>query len=807
MAMSPELVLASDLEAIYIGNLNTVDENLVLPALGAGGSVFTWESGEERFITAEGVVHRPLHGMGNRKVKLTVTASYEGVTAQRVFEATVIQQKRETVVTWIRPVEVSVRPGEEVKLPAFAVVKCKDGRQITLPVVWDALPQADELRVSDKRNPVESAAGSSKTPEEFVVSGHVQGTPMLASAKITVSDLPADTAAFAPGRLIQFAPVRDVELLPGTVFYDYQQNMLKNLLAKDDDSMLYNFRAASGLPTRGASPMTGWDAADCKLKGHTTGHYMSGLALAYAATGDARFLKKIIYMLESLKEVQEAFAASGKVHVGFFSAYDEEQFDLLEVYTKYPEIWAPYYTLDKIMSGLYDIYRCTGLKLALQLESDLGDWVYERLSRLPQTQLDRMWSMYIAGEVGAMLGTMVKLYEMTGSEKHLAAARLFYNEKLYYPMSQNCDTLEDMHGNQHIPQAVGAVEMFRATGEAEYWQISRNFWEIVTGHHIYVNGGVGETEMFHAPDSTCRFLSEKSEESCASYNMLRLTGEVFAYTGDARMLDYYDNTLRNHLMSSCSHASDGGTTYFLPLSPGGQKSFSDGSENTCCHGTGLESRFRYMEHMYGTDHRYYYVNLLIDSRVNHDGMSLEVRTLPDERISVKILRNTDHRLKIHVPAWAGEELGVEVQTGSQGTVEAETDGVPRKKVCRMGGQPEEIRFGDRKLQMTYADGYLMIDGTEDVAESKKPACGLLRGTEVILTLPMQVRILTNASDESLVNVAYGPTLLAAVSEREEFLTAPKSLKRTGAMEFTDGCVKMIPLNRVDREKYHVYFRR
>ena len=75
-------------------------------------------------------------------------------------------------------------------------------------------------------------------------------------------------------------------------------------------------------------------------------------------------------------------------------------------------------------------------------------------------------------------------------------------------------------------------------------------------------------------------------------------------------MDYYENTLCNHVLSSMSHAYDGGTTYFMPLRPGGQKEFST-EENTCCHGTGLESRFRYMEDIYMDSQESVYINLYI----------------------------------------------------------------------------------------------------------------------------------------------------------------------------------------------------
>ena len=124
-------------------------------------------------------------------------------------------------------------------------------------------------------------------------------------------------------------------------------------------------------------------------KGHTTGHYLSGLALAYAATGDERILEKINYMVSELRICQKAFEGKEGYRPGFLSAYSEEQFDLLEQYTKYPEIWAPYYTLDKIMSGLYDCLTLASCHLAGEILFPMADWVYDRLSRLDHSVLNK----------------------------------------------------------------------------------------------------------------------------------------------------------------------------------------------------------------------------------------------------------------------------------------------------------------------------------------------------------------------------------------------------------------------------------
>ena len=54
--MNAAEIIKKDLDAIYIGNLSTVDDDLTLPENGKYGAQFTWETGEERFIDNTGKV-------------------------------------------------------------------------------------------------------------------------------------------------------------------------------------------------------------------------------------------------------------------------------------------------------------------------------------------------------------------------------------------------------------------------------------------------------------------------------------------------------------------------------------------------------------------------------------------------------------------------------------------------------------------------------------------------------------------------------------------------------------------------------
>lgn len=786
----PEDLVRQDLAEIYIGNLNTVDTDLRLPADGKRGSRFIWESQETLFISHEGKVTRPTYGVGNRKILLTATAPYEGGRATRTFEATVLEQPRKADIVKLRPVKRTVITGEEVNLPPVVIAADDRGIEVTLPVKWDAYSLPEE-------------------PGTVVVRGLAEETGLAAEARIVVERAGGIGAAGLPGAdvagvkpvsrsiitpRVSQAPAGSVKLSPGTGFWEAGERMISWLLSVDDDRMLYNFREAAGLDLKGARPMTGWDAPECNLKGHTTGHYLSSLALAWSVCGRQELEDKITYMIHSLSQCGKALEENGCA-AGFLSAYSERQFDLLEEYTRYPEIWAPYYTLDKIMSGLYDCYRLAGSGEAFSILKGMGDWVYSRLSRLSRAQLDKMWSMYIAGEFGGMISVMVRLYRETGDERYLKAALFFRNEKLFYPMEENADTLADMHANQHIPQAIGALELYGAGAGERYLHIAGNFWNMAVTSHEYSMGGVGETEMFHEPGNISGYMTDKTAESCASYNLMRLTFGLFSLEPDGRKMDYYENALYNHIMSSASPRADGGTTYFMPVRPGGRKEYNT-DENTCCHGTGLESRFRYIHDIYGigTNGGEIYVNLYIPSVLDMgDGRNLEIRQSSGQPGQYVIAYNgvdghgnsggREMTVALRIPGWAGNDWDISL-CGDNGGREVEA--------C--GRKPEA---GILKPE---ADGYVRIE------RIWKP------GDCIQVRFAYRFRKLPAPDGSGFAGIACGPYILAALDDREEFLPCPdveawnrSQMYDAPSMQFEAEGVRWMPLADVDEERYHIYF--
>lgn len=752
-------IVKSDKAGIYLGNLFTVELNLDLPQVGKMGSKITWESKNERFLKSDGKISRPEYGMGNRTATLVATIEYGSASDTREFEVTILERERPNVIIGIRDIQVTTSIGVAPELPGIVITINDDGTFSTAAVVWDNIDSSEYAKAG-----------------VFTVEGAVNKTDVRAKATVNVTESIATsktkkvTAPAAPFKLGQVA-------LSSSLFTKNRDRHFEYLLSQDLDSMLYNFRDAAGLDTKNAKPMLGWDAPDCNLKGHTTGHYMSGLALAYASSGKDEFKKSIDYMISELGKCQDAMAASGKFSPGFLSGYSEEQFDKLEVFTTYPNIWAPYYTLHKIFAGLLDCYELAGNKQALDIAEKLGHWVYARLSRIDRDHLNKMWAMYIAGEYGGMNEVLARLYGITGTEEFLTAAKYFDNDHLFIPMAENVDTLGGIHANQHIPAIVGAMKTFDVTGERYYFDVSKNFWDAVVGHHIYNIGGTGSGEMFKPRDMIGKYLNDRTAESCATYNMLKLTRDLFEYEPEAKYMDYYEKALFNHIAPSQDHSGPtGGSTYFMPLRPGATKRF-DTDGNTCCHGTGLENHAKYQDTIYfrSEDSNTLYVNLYIPSVLTWRERGFVVTQtgdyLADNAVSLTIDGNGSLDIKLRVPYWVEKGFSVKIN-GKEQSIEA----TPGSYVT---------------LSRDWATG-----------------------DRIDILMPFAFRIEPTPDDKSIVSIFYGPLTLAGINEDNSFIELDLAGKHISELikptdkplVFDLNGIELIPHNDIDDRPYHAYFK-
>jgi len=574
-------------------------------------------------------------------------------------------------------------------------------------------------------------------PGTYTVAGKVPGTSFQPSATVTVK--PAVKAASARTRTVEPFALGRVVLNQDTKGRDTQfiknrDKFVQALAATNPDSFLYNFRDAFGQPQpEGAKPLGGWDNQTTRLRGHASGHYLSAIAQAYASTTydealRAGFLQKMNDLIDTLYDLSQKSGrpakAGGPFNAdpskvppgpgragydsnlraeairtdywnwgrGFISAYPPDQFIMLEQGATYgtqdTQIWAPYYTLHKILAGLLDCYEVGGNRKALEIAQGMGAWAYTRLTALPAQTRISMWSRYIAGEYGGMNEVMARLSRLTGDRQFLECAKLFDNINFFYGnashdhgLARNVDTIRGKHANQHIPQITGSLETFRNTGELPYYLIADNFWDMATNDYMYAIGGVAgarnpnNAECFTAePDSLWEngFADGGQNETCATYNLLKLDRQLFMFDQTAKFMDHYELGLYNHILASVAE-HDPGNTYHVPLNPGAQKRFgnADMSGFTCCNGTALESNTKLQDSIYfrSADDKTLYVNLFVPSTLNWTERKVLVRQRTDfpyaDTTQLVLEGGGAFDIKIRVPRWAAKGLFVRINGREQ----------------------------------------------------------------------------------------------------------------------------------------------
>src|SRR5437764_13090557 len=190
------------------------------------------------------------------------------------------------------------------------------------------------------------------------------GFPMPASEPAPPRRTPGPAVTRA--RALPLTAVR----LTGGPLQHAQELDRQYLLALEPDRMLAYYRKRAGLTPK-AEPYGGWDGDGRNLTGHIAGHYLSGVSLMYAATGDARFKALADYIVSELKTVQDAHGdgylsalAGGRKAFGDLARGEirSAAFDLNGE-------WSPWYTLHKTYAGLRDPYRYTGSQTALDVET------------------------------------------------------------------------------------------------------------------------------------------------------------------------------------------------------------------------------------------------------------------------------------------------------------------------------------------------------------------------------------------------------------------------------------------------------
>ena len=400
------------------------------------------------------------------------------------------------------------------------------------------------------------------------------------------------------------------------------------------------------------------------------------------------------------------------------------------------------------------------------------------------------WQKMLACEFGGMNESLAELNHRTGQAKYLELARKFDHKAILDPLGRgDGGVLAGKHGNTQIPKIVGAARLYEITQEPRWKTIATTFWDTVVQEHSYVMGGHGMGEYFGPPHKLSARLSTATCETCNTYNMLKLTNQLFAWEPKAAYADFMERAQWNHILASQSPV-DGSVCYFVSLQPGGTKAFQSLDHDfTCCVGTGMENHARYGAGLYFHDETQLWVNLYVASEVRwrEKGVILRQETrFPEQAnttFTLTCAKPTALTLRLRKPSWVQGKLVV--------TVNGKTEGLT----------PE-------------ADGYVAIKRTWK------------SGDKLTVKLPMALHTEPMPDNPKRVAALYGPIVLAgelgAASAPQPtripvFLTEGKPLESTLkpaarplTFETKRGTVRPItltfsPFYAIHDKRYSVYF--
>lgn len=478
----------------------------------------------------------------------------------------------------------------------------------------------------------------------------VAGRAAAQVAPTTAAPMPGTVGTAAPAMLQPF-DMRDVDLHDGP-FLHAQRQTEAYLLRLKPDRLLHNFRVNAGLKPK--APVYGgweseplWDEINCH--GHTLGHYLSGCALAYRATGDRRYRERIDYIARELAACQAA------ANSGLVCAFPKGAALIAAHLRGEPITGVPWYTLHKVYAGLRDGALLADSATARAVLIRLADWGVVATRPLSDAQFEEM----LRTEYGGMNEVYADLFVMTGNKAYQRLAERFSQRAVLTPLVREQDQLDGMHANTQIPKIIGFQRVAETGGDARYHQAAAFFWKTVALTRAFATGGHGDNEHFFAmADFDQHVFSAKGSETCCQHNMLKLTRQLFLHDPRADYADYYERTLYNGILAS-QDPDSGMATYFQGARPGYMKLYHTPEDSFwCCTGTGMENHVKYRDSIYFHDDRRLYVNLFIPStlRWKEQGIVLKQETLfpaaSTTRLRVAAERPVSLALHLRHPRWS-----------------------------------------------------------------------------------------------------------------------------------------------------------
>lgn len=578
------------------------------------------------------------------------------------------------------------------------------------------------------------------------------------------------TAISTPLTLFNYA---DVQLHDGPMRRQFEENHAR-FLNLDDDRMLKVFRQVAGLPAPGED-MGGWyDLTGFNLErsdfhgfiaGHSFGQYVSGLARAYAVTGDEATRLKINKLVKGYGETLDPKAK-------FFVDYR-----------------LPAYTYDKLSCGLIDAHEYAHDPLAMDIHEKLTRAITaylpeKALSRAEQRSRPHKNTPYTWDETYTLPENLFLAYQRSGKPLYLDMAKKYLEDDTYFnPLAEGNNVLPFEHAYSHVNAFSSAMQAYITLGSEKHLRAAKNGFEMLQRTQSFATGGWGPNEAFGEPGvgQLGNSLSETHasfETPCGAYGHFKITRYLLRVTKDARYGDSMERVLYNTILGAWPIQADGTSFYYSDYANTGKKVWYR-DKWPCCSGTFPQLAADYHVSTYLRAPDGIYVNLFTPSslRWTDAGAKLQLTQTTrypfDNKIEIQISASQPHEQTIYVriPSWA---------------------------------RPEPV---------------VMVNGRRVTSPVGPGSFAALRNTwkdgdRIQMELPMPLRLeAVDANHPNLVALVQGPLVLMAIAESQPTFDTQALLRAKPvnndrgdwtASSISGSDVTMRPFMMVDKESYSTY---
>jgi len=481
----------------------------------------------------------------------------------------------------------------------------------------------------------------------------------LSAAGALAGKAAAHVAAVSAPAAVRPAAYADVTLLDGPLLDQFRAQHA-TLLGMDEDALLKPYRSAAGMPAPG-DELGGWYNASARfdpprdmhgfIPGHSLGQYISGLARAYAITGDAATRAKVQRLVAN-------FAATISPHL----------------YDGYP---LPAYLFDKINIGLIDAHAFAAESRALPaldlaLEAALPHLPEKALTR-PQMQARPHPNMAYTWDESYTLPENLYLAWRRGAGRRYRelAARYLLDADYFDPLARGENVLPGKHAYSHVNALSSAMQAWLVDGNPMHLRAAKNGLDFVFAQS-FATGGWGPNEGFVVPGSGALGDSLNSthasfETPCGAYGHFKIARALLSVTGDARYGDSMERVLYNTVLGALPMKPDGTAFYYADYNGSGSKKYFE-YRCPCCSGTLGQIVADYSISAYGLSDRGALVNLYVPSRLSWQqtgrALTLTQATQYPLDSSVEFAVGTaspqTFSISLRIPAWAGPGTAITV---------------------------------------------------------------------------------------------------------------------------------------------------